>query len=207
MDLLAFEAMVRSIVNRGTKFDAEITTQTRFAAKWLERNYSLKSMERLQDVSVDGADTALSLGASRVKNIEWFRFLLVGDEQGNFHYLEKGDPKDFSVFESARPKYYWFEEGTSRIVLSTKSDVDYSGEIFFNQFTDWPTDTSETNWWLEEAEDVLLARVLWQLSPIVRRPDLMSYKEATFEGVRTLILSDEEERFADHSPAMKVYTG
>ncbi len=179
------------------------------AARWLERNYSFKFMDRLCLTTLIKEDSEVSYNADElVKSISFFKIALANDD-GDFRYLKKGDPHDFNLPDATgSPKWYWLEEGTGRIIVDPTPDKDYEATLMLRVFTDWPTDLTKENFWLTHADDVLLARTLEQLGPIVRSALLIqTYKPLREEGIRTLLLTDEENKLGDSSHAMKFYVG
>jgi hypothetical protein len=209
MALSDFHTLVRGIINRGNEFDTEIVAMTRAAARWVERNNSMKYMEVIDFFSVleDDVEVAYNPGG-RVKSIAYFRLNIEGETSGDlqFHYLKEGNPQDFNVRLSARPDYYYLEEGRNRLILSARPDEDYDAEFFFRRYTDWPTDTTKQPWLIEHAEDVILGQTMIYLSPIVRNPRLTAeYRPIRDEGLNTLLGAEAELKSANSSHAMKMY--
>ncbi len=202
--LAEFHTMVGSVVNRGIKYDTDIVTQTRLAAAWIERNYTLKYMELLEAVSISEDDTSLTFTALNIKSIDFIR-LDLADRKVFMHQM---DPKDSTDIGSGLPEAYWISGSPGTIYFNTISDDDYTGQARVNVHTTWPTADGATNWLLSYAEDLLLAQALIYLSPVLRDPRLQQqYKPIKDEAIRTLLLADEELRRLDGSHHMGMYIG
>ncbi|MGI9610003.1 MAG: hypothetical protein ACR2NL_06885 [Acidimicrobiia bacterium] len=210
MNLGELHSLVQRVVNRGTLYDADIITQTRIAARWLERNRSYRYMRKLCYVSLDAGDTEVIYGDGFVKSVIFFRIQV----EAQWHYLTMRDPHDFANFGiPEEPKHYYLEEDR-RFILNVEPDKNYDGQIFLRKFTDWPVTaladvltTTETNWLLENADDALLARTLIQLSPIVRNARLIGeYSGLLSDSLKTLEIAEGalEEDNSDHQMSMPV---
>lgn len=206
-DLAELEALVRGVVNRGTKFDSEISAMLRQSGRWLERNHTLEHMKRLLAVTLLAEDEDLLVQVGELKSIEFFR-LVVTDSTSRWHYLKKRDPQDLWSRETGRPEAYWYESKTQRIYFDRPVDAAYDGQLYIVEYTEWPTTTSESNWLIENAEDFLMADALVRLSPIVRNPQLkVSWEPEAAKSLRTLSLADTELQYENSEAEMGIYTG
>jgi hypothetical protein len=193
MNLGAFHALVSSTVKRGTTLDALIPDITRQAARWLERNYTFQYMHRYVTFSLDptaGNPRAVPFPSVRVKSI---RFVKLQDEDGLFHFMEKADPRQLIETETAIPTHYWLD-AFDNIWFNNTPDKVYPAEMDYASYTDWVgLSASSTPWLTEHADDVLLALTVLLLGPVMRDDAMMArYKILRDEGLRTLLLSEEE---------------
>jgi hypothetical protein len=218
--LATFETNVRSIINRGTKYDTEITNFTRQSARWIERNASLKYMECLEPLRIIEDDEEILFNTDLIKSIIFMRLDIDRNliqslniawafgPDDRWFFLKKGDPRDFIDKEKGIPSHYWLGSGNRKIKFNRPSVTDFDGEIFYNRYSDWPTDTTKTHWLLNNAEDILLAQVMILMAPVLRNPRLVGqYRPIRDEAIRTMMLAEEETRWLDGSHIMQVYTG
>lgn len=205
MDLADFHTLVSSEINKGTLFDDVIPDYTRRSARWLERNYDFKHMERFVSFTVDSSATeprAVSL-PERCKSIEWLRIV---NSDGSYTYLTQVDGSDVTGDDETTPTGYWLD-GVEYFWFDNTPQEDLNMEMCYLQFTDWPTDTSQTPWFVANAEDVLLGQTIIMMAPRMREPKLKAiYQEMRDEGLRTITLSDEGMRASNRSESM-VYKG
>lgn len=210
-DLAEFHTTVSGIVNRGTKFDSDIVTQTKIAARWLEQNYSFPYMRKLMFFQFYEAQRDARLPA-RFKSIEFIRIPRAAVSAADLdedHYLIGGSAEDFvSIPSAGLPTHYYAQEETDEIVLNRAPDQDYDAEVLLYRYTDWPTDTTDAPWLVTDGESVLAARALLQLGPIVRNVDLVKmYGDQLTLNLSALLGAEEERTQANTEHAMKMYTG
>lgn len=205
LTLAQFHSQISSIINEGTSADAFIPTAVRQAAMFFERNYSFKYMERFVTFTIDSSATNpryldFPLRFKSFGDEGFFRILL---EDGAYGYLDQISAKQMDSLEEGRPDGFWFD-GNQYLVLNKTPTEDYDCEMLYVQFSDWPTDYSQTPWLLEFGEEALLARSMKMLQPYVNSPKLnIDYKEIEEQGLRTMLIADEEWRRSNRSEQMQ----
>ena len=205
MSLADVHTQVSRLINRGSTFDSQIPSFVKQAARFIERNYTLKYMERVTPIFIAEGESEFYYNEGKIKSIEFIRLDL---DSGEYIFLKKGDPEDFEISKIGRPSAYWLEDETSRLVLDRTADLDYNGTMFAAKFTSWPTDDSKTPWLVENAEEILIARAVFYMAPLIRNPQLGAWQSQIWnEGIMTLLNSDQELRTKDGSHIMKQYVG
>ena len=194
MNLGELHTLVSASLRRGTALDAHIPGAVRRAARWIERNYSLKYMEEhfLFDIDASATNPRLITLPSAVKKIEFFRWK---DTDGDYHNMTQVAAQDFPDNEETDPVSFWME-GDRRLYLGETPEDDIDGaEILFIRYTSWPTDDAAEHWLIDNAEDLLLAQSAMNMLPFTRDYDSAPlWKNARDEAVRTLLIADEELR-------------
>ena len=206
MDLDAFKALVLQDINKPSTSATRIASAVAQAGQFIERNYSLQYMNRFVSFSFDTASSeprSITL-PSRPKSIEFVRIV---KDDGTFHYVKRVDPRDVSGVKTDIPDGYWMD-GFDYLWFDNTPGEDYPAEMGYAQKTDWSGMVgSATHWLFDNAEDVLLSRSILMLSPFLRQPKLMQlYKPMWDEGIRTLLLEDEETKYVGRDESM-IYAG
>ena len=198
-------------INQGTRLDTYLPRYVRRAVRQLERNYSLLYMERFSgvDLDVDAANARfLPWPSELTKKINFVRYAASTDgtvttaQNSNARgwvYLQRCDPINVTSIETASPQAYWLtggEDGLGYLVLDQVGTTDITFEIHWVQYTDWDSLlTTATHWLLNNAEDVLIAQTLQLLAGLADEPDwIPKYTKMRDEGIRTLLMADEEFR-------------
>lgn len=212
-DLKTFHETISGIINRGTKFDADILVQTRNAAKWLENNYSYAYMRTLFFLDLPETEQEVRL-PERIKSIEWFRIPFTESNGDVTHtYLIGGDAEQVTSIVTARPVGYYHEQDTSTLKLNTKPDSDYAAELLYYRYTDWPVDvvpfaSTKNPWLVEFGETILMPLVMIYMSPIIRSPALRAeYTPLLETGLATNIGAEEEREGKNSEFSMRMYVG
>lgn len=207
MTLTEFHTLVSATIARGTSLDAQIPSAARRAARWLERNYTFKYMERYSEFVISSTANfprIISLPSANLKSIRFVRIKL---ENGEFVYLDQIDPRDVSSNPNDIPLRYWLD-GVSYLYLDATPTRDYNAEMGWNSYTAWPTDSGASNWLLDNGEDWLLYATLVEMSTFLRDPQLFQlYKTQRDEALRTLLLADEQLRELSQPARMQFEAG
>lgn len=206
MKLSELHTLVSSAVARGTTLDATIPNFVRMAARWIERNRTYKYMERFGDFAFDTtADypRRITFPTDRVKR---FNFLRGVNSDGSFQNQKQIDPQELNSIEEGMPKSFWMD-GVNYLVFDKTPDEDYAEEIAWEEYTAWPTDDDSENWLLRNAEDLLLARTMMNLSPFLRDKKVADYWTELFQSsLITVNLADDELRAGSRNDVMN-YAG
>lgn len=208
MQLSEFHTEVRRVARRGNALDDEIPGAVRRAARWIERNYTLKYMERYVEFTVDlGADHPEALEfpygtpihPERVKSFNFFRWR----REHSYLYLTQMDARDWTPKEEGVPTHYWLA-GRDTIWLNRIPTEALIGEISFNEFSEWPTSGTATHWLLGNAEDALLAASMLELVPVMRDQRLEQHYAGKLPVLlRALIAADQDLRQTNRSEQMQ----
>jgi hypothetical protein len=211
-----FHTLIKNEANQGSRLDSYIPEATRRAARFLEVNYSFLYMERFQQAELDvsGANPKfLPFPGNSTKKVNFVRYTQrAGTDPlraSHYVYLNRVDPIDISVIEvNQNPTAYWLtgdESGSRFLVLDRVPTTNLILEIHSVEYSTWPTNTSATNWLLENAEEAMIAKTMQRLARYAEEPEWVQfYAEPFEEGLRTVIMADEEARFAGTADGYKM---
>lgn len=195
MILGTFHTEVSNEVNRGTSYDSFIPLRAETAARRIERNYTLKHMERF--VTFTQAATlecprAIPFPNTRIKSIKFLRYLN-GDSE--FQHLKQVDPAQILSHAEGEPTAFWLD-GKDYIWLDCDFDEDIDFEFSFIEYSAWDrTNDNYENWLIDHAFDLLLAQTMMLMAPICREDAwLGTYGDMKREAERTLFIADQELR-------------
>lgn len=203
MNLGEFHQFIADDINRGDSLTATIPVVTRMAARFIENNYTLQYMRRFVSFTMDASaavPNCLPL-PGEPKSFGFFRLIPTGASE--YHYLNKIDPRDSKIIEDGLPDAYWVD-GVDNFILDRSPDVDYPSELYYAQYTTWPTADSALPWLLANAEAVMIAQTMKLMVPVAKVPVLAkSYETLGTEGIRALLIADEELQRSGASVKMR----
>lgn len=210
MNLGELHGEIKASLARGSTLDSEIPLMVRRAARWIERNFSLKYMERQGKLTIASeAECAgiIKLPNAFIKSFWMVRMVEKDTDCGpatRYHYLKKVNPKDTWRPEIYPfPSFYW-QNGYENLQLSMNPCAGFRYEFGWYQFTDWPSDLEATPWLLANAEDLLITQTLLEFAPRLRDPRLRSlYKDSRDEALKTVSMSDDEANDLDQVNVMQ----
>jgi len=207
MTLGDFITMVSASLRRGTTLDSFIPQQTRLAAQWLERNYTMKYMENFRILQVLQNQRTIKMPPNvQVKAAKFIRLI---NNDGFYVYLNKVEPEDLigivsiNTTSDPTPRSYYIV-GLSTLVLDTIPAVNWTGEAILYEYTDWPTDLTMTHPLLTTAADLLLAQtqLLMSLNVMKDLRMVQAYLEARNEAVNTFTRAEDETKYGGESISM-----
>lgn len=208
MTLDEMVTQVRYMVNRGNTLDAQLLPAIRKAVRWTERNHSLSYMHRLVTFRVvfqDGEVRFLPMPPG-CKSFEFIRFRLA---DGTYWHLRKYHPQEIG-YDTHRvlPDGFW-TDGNKRIVLESVPEGFLDGQMGYWRYTDLdalqPTDT---HWLFDHADDVIEARSMLNLLPVMGANEMRPAYEANLnEALRTLVGADEVFKEGPTGSAKMNYAG
>lgn len=188
---------ISSALARGTALDAQIPTYLRQAARWVERNQTYQYMRKNGIVLVDLASDypqVVQVPNPNWKSIDGVRLIppeAVGATR-SYYQIGKVNPNDISFLESGLPNGYYLN-GTEQLVLNRTPLEALSVEIFWTEFTSWPTAPQATNWLLLNGEDLLLNQTLIMMGNYLRDPRMIqTYISQRDEAIKTLSIAQDE---------------
>lgn len=201
-----FFSQVSSVIRRGTTLDADIPAAFAGALQFIEQNYSLAYMRRVSTLAVSPlvrSFTWSGLNAASLKSIHQIRWL---DDDSRWNRLIKVEELDFVDTSGPIPSGYIVNkeiamDGTESQVFEMDSYFSEATELNITayHFTKWTGDTAAANiWLLNNAQQLMLARTMINIAPIMRDGDLLSMYQASWqEHVATLIQWQDEEEQAN----------
>lgn len=201
MDLTAFRSMVSTEVNKGTTYDASIPQRVIMAGQQIERNYSLRYMERYVSFTVvPGANADCLPYPARLKSIKFIRYL---DGDGEYVYVKQIEPTQQQTKPTEPPTGYWMD-GQDFIWFNSEVAEDLDVEMSYIEYSAWNTMAgTDQHWLIDNASDLLLAQVMILMSPLCREPEWKTdYEDMRTRGERTMFLADMEARNANRDDIM-----
>lgn len=210
MNIAQFYSEIRASLARGTTLDSEIPLKAKQALRKIERNHSLKYMERfgkLTTLSSAECTETLALPSPFTKSIIYVR-QVYNDAAGRetYRYLKKRPPgENVRPGLCTRPEYYW-QLGYTTLQFDKSRALDEVYQLSWYEYTDWPL-TGETDdflpWILEHAADLLIAETLILFAPRLRDPRMVEmYNAQKLEALSTLLGADDEANFLDEDNVM-----
>ena len=188
-----FEQAIRDVCLRGNTLDAIIPVQIQNAINFIERRYSFRAMHKYTEVYLTLAKVGLP---SRFKSIQFFRIWKADDWQ----YLTLSEPMTRSCVDI--PDRFWIRNDRE-LQIWPEPDKAYEGEILYMAYTEW----ADGHWLLDRAQDVLFARTMLNMLPILRDDNQMvaHHWQAQFsDGLQLLVESEVE---GEHSGDLELVMG
>lgn len=198
MNLGDFHSVISNEANKGSSFSDVIPAKVRQAARWVERNATLKYMERFVEASL--SDRCWNFPTTRIKSIIFVRHLL---ENGKYKQIIQVDPQQVVSIDEGIPDGFWIDGDDHFWFDAFPSEGNLELELLLVEYSDWPTDLTKTHWLIDNAEDLLIAQTMILLAPTAREPEWIGmYTKSRDEALRTLLLADEELRQSARSERM-----
>jgi len=203
MTLGEFHTMVRDIIKRGDRLDAQIVAKTREAARFIEQNFSMKYMEQYKTFQLDseaGEPRFMPIPSSRLKAFIFIK--LFANEE--WRDVVQRDPRGMAISQTAGIPSEYFLQGKTGMWLNCPPADDYDGQLMFHEYTEWPTDEDTDDIWLiEHAQEALLAQTILKMIPILRDPTMKAEYEAVWQSsIKTLLLAESDLMDSNKSETM-----
>ncbi len=202
-----FHTLVGQVFNLDDRMDAFIPAATRQAARWIERNQTIRYMKRTELYNkTGGTDNVLSIGAAG--NVKGLDAVAIYEENNYDNLIAELDHEDLINTQTADegvPSAFDYrtiilasdtdpaDDAEPEIILDIVPAINYSFAVNTVRYSTWPTSLTVTHWLLENAEDILLARTCIQLGPIAREPEITQfYSPLLNDGLQTLLSAEQE---------------
>ncbi len=192
----------RDECNRGNSVNNVLPTKILQAVQWIERNYNLKYMQKLQafDLFADASLEAPYILIDNLKEIEFIRTVdISADGTGTYGYLTAFEhPMDQKKISAGNPTNY-YQNGESYVWFDAIPAEALDMHVGFYAYTG--TISIDTSCWLFDfALDVVIAKTMQLMAPWLRQPMLMqAYAPMLQEGMKTLIKASEDAKLANTS--------
>ncbi len=200
-----FDAVIsfcRDECNRGNSVNNVLPSKILQAIQWIERNYSLKYMQKLQafDLFASATLEAPYILVDNLKEIEFVRIVDISlDGSGTYNYLTAfSDPMDQKTISVGSPTNY-YQQGEQHIWFDAIPSEALDCHVGFYQYTG-AIDIDDTCWLFDNVLDVVVAKTMQLMAPWLRQPMLMqAYAPMLQEGMKTLIKASEDAKLANTS--------
>jgi len=179
-----FYERVSRAIRRGTVYDDDIPGYAADAVRELE------DMENWKYMSQEPAAAALTIGdntitLTRCKSVRWLHIIDTNNEEIPLTKTARDDVQNIS---SGRPGAFWMIN-RNQIGLDALPDQAYNYKIGYFQYSAIPlVDSLE---WLTMAEDLLIARTIRKMQPLLRDDKLVArWKEIEDSRMPSLLESE-----------------
>lgn len=207
MQLSEFHTMVSASLRRGTTLDVYIPQQTAIAAQWLERNYSMKYMERFRLLQILKGERTIKMPANVL--VKAAKFIRLFGRDGTYIYLNKVEPEDLQSTRSLNstsdptPHNYYIV-GLKELVLDSIPQADFEGEGILYEYSSWPVEATAEHPLLDVGADLLLAQTQMFMAVNIMKDMRMvpAYKQLRDEAVNTLTRADDETKYGGEASVM-----
>ena len=184
---------------RGDSVLPVLDSKIQQAVGFIERNYTLKYMERLVRFSLLPGSTAPGPYEmpSRLKSVVFMRLVNVGaDGSARYDYLTKMEsPADHMTTVIGPPTRFW-EDGNTYFWFNGIVQDEVPVDLLYNKFTGRLLEDSFC-WLFDYGLDAVVAKTMQLMSPWLRQPNIMpAYQLMWQEGINTLLSADSESRLS-----------
>lgn len=194
--LAQFYADVSTEIARGTTQNARIPGWCRRAVSMLEQGCTFEYMRTTGDISLDPDSMTpfiVDLPSARVKSIQLVRaFDSTGQGRIYGENLQRVDQLYVTSLDIGQPAGYWLI-GSNQIGFDACPGEVQSFEIVYNEYTDWPTDTTASPTLLQRYENLLLAETLRSAYTSLRDTDLAQMWQQDAMQARQMVAYAEED--------------
>jgi hypothetical protein len=174
---------------------------------WIERNFSFEYMSRFGEITIEANSTKPGPYKipPRFKSVQMVRHKsIAADGTGYYLYLTRVDSRDLLGVARGTPLRYWID-GMQWIWFDSIPSDRHSTDMQYYGYTRELLE-DEKHWLLENGEDVVLGKTMELLAPFLRMPELLqTYRPMLDEGIRTLLMADEEQKNAETDVYMGMY--
>ena len=204
MNLAAIRTEIKDELNKGTAItDDQITRHIARSLNMNELKQTWEYMDRFVTLTFDitSEEPRTLVMPERLKAFEFFRII---KDDGEFHYLDEKNPREFTSVETRIPDFY-FKDGMQFIWVDNTPDKNYIAEISYFQFTKFQDeDTFEP--WLFEAAPVLIVYDTLRLiaAGFLRETELgNTYKEFAADALKAALDTNYELKYNNHKMQMQ----
>lgn len=178
-----FYQRVSRAIRRGTVYDDDISGYASDAVRELEDMENWKYMWQQDTGTLTVDDTTLT--KVRVKSI---RSMKLKSDSGTFIPLRKVQYEDVTAQESGRPGAYWMQ---TKDILEFDSVPDKAYNYRLGYFQYSPTPLVDALAWLTIGEDLLIARTIRKMQPLLRDDKILA-RWANIEAVKLPALQESD---------------
>ena len=147
---------------------------------------------------------------SKIKEVRWMKILY---DTRYYDLVQKSPEHALTLYPfvagtgipTDRPKIYAFLDEQSEILVRPTPDQSYTYDIGFYAYSDLMT-TTDTNWWLTNAWELLMYGALIQAEPyIFNDPRMATWKGLYEEGIMKLAKAEKAASDAGKAMVMQPY--
>lgn len=205
MNLGDFKVELKAEVKRGDSYDSRLDALIRRAARWIEQNYTFQYMRRRFEVDSVASEAIVDLPANvPIKAIEYLRF---DGTDGTRYEISKGELSDDEWKapvdrygeiwgSSLRMPTLFYLDGTDSLVFNRVFPEALTGQGIMARYTDFPRESNQTHWLLQNAEGLLLRQAVLEFM-VSERDDrgFQAVAAKRQEDIKALIDADYSTRW------------
>lgn len=175
-----------------------------FAQRKIERENNLKNMEARQTATIAANEYRVSEPAS-MKSVIAFHIV----HQDIYYKLAKMATDTILATQSDRdsdlgqPKYFSHHPSTSEILVRPTADQSYTMDIYFYKYTSDLNADSDTNWYTNNAPEVLIFGALIQAEPYLMNDKRLQTWAVMYQNAIDSIRSSQVEEQISPEPFLQ----
>lgn len=200
-------AQVKYEANKGSAYDAIIPNKVRSAIDFIEKNYTLKYMERFVrfQVVAGGLEPGPYTLVENYKSISMVRFKPASTNgAGVFDYLDACDPQDVAQVKIAKPTRYWVDNEQWMWFDNIPAET-LNAQLMYARYIG-QAENDTTSWLFDHGFQAVVFEAMLELMPTARQPLWKDMYQPEFDKqLRVLLLADEEARRANTNVTMGMY--
>ncbi len=183
-----FYQRVSRAIRRRTLYDDDIPGYAADAVRELENNHNWKYMwkEVTGNLVVSTTDNLLALsGSPKLKSVRFLQFLSDGED---LIQVRKTQREKVIAIKSGRPGAFWMQT-KDQIAMDAFPNETYPFQIGYFEYS--PRPLVDALAWLTIAEDLLIARTIRKMQPILRDDKLIARWSETENSTMPALLEAE----------------
>lgn len=208
MDVAAFYTQIGNAIRR-PKETGNIASWASEAAMLIEQRTSYSWMKKFGEFDLDplaATPNQVEFPNARVKSVKFARlFEVATDSSRGFKELQGVSPDRVSSIDLGDPNGFWLD-GISHLWLDTRVTQERSLQLYWVEYTDWPTDTAASPTILQKALPLLKAETLLLAAMELRDPRLVEIYGARQQNALNALETAEKEFEWGHQQQMRVQT-
>jgi len=197
----SFLTVLRATVARGSSLDALLPSALHNALRYIEMNYNMKYMRLRTSISVLAASTNYTWTGDDSTNLKVVRDLYWYGSDGTKYDLRQVQPYEIESNTGSDPSGFY-------LVPEQQTDGSINHQFYFDAphseartlrlqaytYRGWNGNEAATNvWLLNNAEQLVLARCMIQLAPVMRDQAIMQMWATVFQDNLGAVLQAQDE--------------
>lgn len=178
----------------------------RAAMRKLERKHDFKHMEGMVSGSFTSGTSTLAILPARYKNNILFRVSVNGQWE-----LVKKDSLEYALNAYPDPtgdvgyaRLFAYDYANSQLLFRPTPDSNYSYEWYYRAYSAALSADADTNWWTDNADEVLMFAALEEANLFIRNLDKAAvWKKKKEEALSDVMMVDIQERFSGAGATVK----
>lgn len=195
MNITEFLSDVRLATLRGTSLDAQAARAFVNAVRFIEQNYDLPYMRREVTESCTSAFVLTGVNAATLKTVQELRWFDGDGVKNRIHQIDPDQLVSRTLDDGARGyEFFTARDGGGNVTTTLQFDAAFTEATdvtllgYFYSVVDLTAPSEQDNWLINNAHELVLARTMIGLAPIMRDPIVLQmYQQSWQENVGVLI--------------------